>query len=38
LLALLEERGLRVREMWWNYVSTAEVADAQFFIAIAAGA
>jgi hypothetical protein len=38
LLALLEERGLRARETWWNYVWTAEIADAQFFTAIAAAA
>jgi hypothetical protein len=38
LLALLEERGLRAPETWWNYLWTAEIADAQFFTAIAAAA
>jgi hypothetical protein len=38
LLALLEERGLSARETWWNDVSTAEIADTQFFTAIAAAA
>jgi ubiquinone/menaquinone biosynthesis C-methylase UbiE len=35
LTALLHKCGMRTRELWWNYTSTNEIADAQFFTAIA---
>ena len=35
LTTLLTACGLRTREAWWNYLSTTEVADAQFFTAVA---
>jgi hypothetical protein len=35
LTALLQTCGMRTRESWWNYTSTTEIANAQFFTAIA---
>jgi SAM-dependent methyltransferase len=35
LLALLASCGFREREIWWNYTSTAQPADAQFFTIVA---
>jgi ubiquinone/menaquinone biosynthesis C-methylase UbiE len=35
LIALLNAADLRVREAWWDYTSTRELADAQFFTVVA---
>ena len=35
LIDLVAACGLHAREAWWNYASTAEIPDAQFFTAIA---
>ena len=35
LIDLVAACGLRAREAWWNYASTAEIPDAQFFTVIA---
>ena len=35
VLGLLETSGWRIRSTWWNYTSAMQLADAQFFTAVA---